>query len=119
MILPLSMNFCFNRNNITNSLFCFSLFYFSFVFSFKCIHVVASSPDNKSKVENIVESKINEHEPNINSSIDEKSVDITQGNPFLSTKTPLAAQQTPELNGLISSKSTSQLIVYLKTSIFI
>lgn len=81
---------------------CF-FFLFSFFFS-KWIYVVASSPDNKSKVENIVETRINEHEPNINSSIDEKSVDFTQGNPFLSTTKPLAAQQTPELNGLISSK---------------
>lgn len=71
------------------------------------VQIVASSPDNKSKSENIEGPITAEQEPNVNSSADERSFDNLQRNQSSSLSSTQQQQQhavPPPLNGLISSK---------------
>lgn len=68
-------------------------------------HTVASSPDNKSKVEKILDAKNIESNPSIEHSSDERTVDIAQRDTSLaSSSSPSLTQPAAQLNGLISSE---------------
>lgn len=69
------------------------------------LHLVASSPDNKSKVEKILETKSVEPNSNIEQNIDQRNVDVAQRNSSLSSSSsPSLTQPAAQINGLISSE---------------